>query len=277
MKPAVFRFAAAGMSGTVLRDRRSSGTCCRIDPTVRFGGRRRVANRGFISRFVKRIVLAAILAAPMQTAFSAPAANPEDLLTLTELLGPVTRPSSSHHICGESPYRRSAAAVGGLLAALGSGAATGAVIGSKCDVSMLGMTFGLCTVVATAVGGAVGAVVGAEAADLVTGWRDCSGMLYLTPTGEIAMQLDGDSHLETLDAAARRNARVLALFDDHINRCGAAAWHTPSDATRAGGPFVGIGSTTTKAERMAVSYCKDIVGKDEQCDVILRGACNSWR
>ena len=231
-----------------------------------------------MGRCMKWVVLAVVLAGPMQTAGAAPpVGTPDDLASLTRILGPMTKSSSSRHVCGESPYRTSMAAVGGVLAAIGSGAVAGAVVGKTCDVALLGMTFGLCTIGAAVVGGAVGAVVGAEGADIVNGWRDCSGMVYLTPDNEIAMHLDGDSHLETLDVAARRNARVLALFDDHINRCGAAVWHTPADATGAGRPFVGIGSTSTKAEWVAVKYCREVMGSDEQCDVILPGVCNIWR
>ena len=226
---------------------------------------------------VAMVTMAIALVTPVPTAGAVSAGTPEDLVTMTNLLGPLTRPSSSRHVCGESPYRLSIGAAGGVLAGLGSGALTGALVGKNCDIALMGMTFGLCTLAGALIGGTVGAIISTEGADLVNGWRDCSGMVYLTPHNEIAMQLDGDSHIETLDAAARRNARVLALFDDHINRCGAAAWHTPREAADAGKPFVGIGSTATAAELVAVRSCQKIMGSDERCDVVLPGACNSWR
>ena len=233
-----------------------------------------------MSKYLKHIAMVAMaiaLATPMSNADAASVATPDDLLAMTELLGPLTRPSSSRHVCGESPYRLSIGAAGGLLAGLASGAATGALVGSKCDLALLGMTFSLCTIIGAGVGAAFGVIVSTNTADLVNGWRDCSGMLYLTPHNEIAMQLDGDSHLETLDIAARRNARVMALFDDYINRCGAAAWYTPRKVADAGKPFVGIGSTATEAESVAVRSCQRIMGTEQRCKVILPGACNSWR
>ena len=220
------------------------------------------------------VVLGLALALSSEITNAAPASS-QDLLYMTQMLGPMTRPSSSRHVCGESPYRLTSAATGGMLGALGAGALTGMAIGKKCDVALLGMTFGACTLAATLVGGATGALLAAETSDLITGWRDCSGMVYLTPDNEIAMQLGADSHMETLEISARRNARVLALFDDYVNRCGAAV-RTPRTNGRDGRPFVGIGSTASAAEMVAVTYCQKVMGEDEQCDVILPGACNSW-
>ena len=229
-------------------------------------------------RAVLVATLAAAFASPLASAGQEPPSAEEPFKVayeLKDLLKAFSEGTAARNECGTSPYAGEASIAGGSVgAAVGAaaGAAAGAKFGAACDLTLGGLTLGLCTVLGTLAGAGVGVIAGREAADAVSDYDNCAGAVYVTGDDVMRLKWNSESTQEALQAIRRdhgMNVRVLAVFESREIRCGAGA------RAGKGRPAAGIGNTASVAELDALRMCRQLYG-DGECRVSLTGRCNSW-
>ena len=229
-----------------------------------------------------KLLREAILVATLAAAFASPQASAgqdqdeEELFNskvayeLKDLFKAVWEGTAALNDCGISPYAGEGEA--GEAWITGEAVSAAAITDDLCDQyvqSCFDTGFALCELAATMVCSPLPFYVSV----VDDKYDNCAGAVYVTGDDVMRLTWNANSTWSLLKEIRRNHrsmdVRVLAVFEDWGNRCGAGA------SAGKGRPAAGIGNTASVAELDALRMCRQLYG-DGECRVSLTGRCNSW-